>query len=53
MVVGIILTELEVGLGGAIELPWILLIRAAALQSRRLPTALNYLGIGVSSSVDY
>jgi hypothetical protein len=44
------LSAVEEGLGGAIELPgglWIFLVSWSALQSSRLPKALNYLGIVV------
>ncbi len=41
------------GLGGAIELPggvWVSLISIAALQAKRLPKALNYLGLLVGAA---
>ncbi|MCA0352608.1 MAG: DUF4386 domain-containing protein [Chloroflexi bacterium] len=41
------------GLGGAIELPggvWVSLISIAALQTKRLPKALNYLGLLIGAS---
>ncbi|GAA5529859.1 DUF4386 family protein [Herpetosiphon gulosus] len=41
------------GLGGAIELPggiWVSLISIAALQTKRLPKALNYLGLLIGAA---
>lgn len=54
-----VLSAVEAGLGGAVELPggmWILLVSAAALQAGELPKLLNYLGLliglaGISTTI--
>jgi Domain of unknown function (DUF4386) len=47
------LSAVEEGLGGAIELPgglWVLLLSWAALRTRGLPRALNYLGVAIGAA---